>query len=114
MLRMVLRLRGAEKSEKSSKINRVTLLQMESDFFAYFKLQKIVDETCACRRGPFVRCRKTFGARLDRVAADRRNGRTAVVPHKVQRGLQAESRIPRNHSGPRLRRSPPPPDGCAE
>jgi hypothetical protein len=41
MLRMVLRLRGAEKSEKSSKISRVTLSPMESEFFIfYFKLQK--------------------------------------------------------------------------
>ena len=33
MLRMVLRLRSAEKSKKASKINDVTLLQMESGFF---------------------------------------------------------------------------------
>jgi hypothetical protein len=30
---MVLRLRGAEKSKKSSKVSRVTLLLMESGFF---------------------------------------------------------------------------------
>jgi hypothetical protein len=35
MLRMVLRLRGAEKSEKSSKISRVTLSPMESEFLFF-------------------------------------------------------------------------------
>jgi hypothetical protein len=41
VLPYVLPMRSAEKSENSSRINRVTLSPMESEFFVfYFKLQK--------------------------------------------------------------------------
>jgi hypothetical protein len=51
VLRMVLRLRSAEKSKKFSEISHVTLLQLESEFlFAYLQLQKAPQQTCARRR----------------------------------------------------------------
>jgi len=60
-----------------------------------------------------VKCRKTFGARLDRAAADRRSGRRPVDPRKAWRAPSADSRRAGNTHRSRLRRSPPPPDGCA-
>src|SRR5713226_6185327 len=69
-----------------------------------------------CRRRAcpsLVKCRKTFGARLDRAAADRRNGRRPVDPRKAWKAPSADSRRAGNPHRSRLRRSPPPPDGCA-
>jgi hypothetical protein len=43
MLRMVLRLRSAEKSKKSSEISHVTLSPMESEFFC--AVQKVARRT---------------------------------------------------------------------
>jgi hypothetical protein len=60
-----------------------------------------------------VKCRKTFGARLDRAAADRRSDRRPVDPRKAWRALSADSRRARNTHRSRLQRSPLPPDGCA-
>ena len=62
---------------------------------------------------PLVRCRKTFGARLDRVAADRRSGRRPVDPRKAWKAPSADSRRAGNPHCSRLPRSLPPPDGCA-
>ena len=64
------------------------------------------------RHGDAITCRKTFGARLDRAAADQRSGRRPVDPRKAWRALSANSRRAGNPQRSRLRRSPPPPDDC--
>src|SRR5215472_10042663 len=61
-----------------------------------------------CRRRAcpsLVKCRKTFGARLDRAAADRHSSRTPVDPRKAWRAPSAESRKAQNSHRSRLRRS---------
>jgi hypothetical protein len=78
------------------------------------RLMTVSRKDAGIEHAPFlVKCRKTFGARLDRAAADRRSGRRPVDPRKAWRAPSADSRRAENIHCSRLRRSPPPPDGCA-